>query len=444
VVGVTPDDAPGVTIPAEFRLDGLNAISMVTHAFILSAPPEEFILHLKPHVVVKGKEYEKRYNPEQAVVDSYGGHLIFSSGETRFASLNLLQREYIESNPSTIRHPLDFQARHDFSAESLAPILSKLSGMRVLVIGDLIVDTYINCDPLGMSQEDPTIVVTPIEEKTFVGGAGIVAAHAQSLGAEVRFLSVSGDDACAEFASQSLADMGVDCHLMVDTTRPTTHKRRYRAAGKTLLRVNQLRQHAIGADIQAALLKLILQHLPTTDLLLFSDFNYGCLPQNVVDTASNAGGARKIMMAADSQASSQVSDISRFKGMHLITPTEREARMAIRDFDSGLAVVGEQLQKTAGAQNVVVTLGSEGLLIHATEKGHFATDRLPAFNNSPKDVAGAGDSFFTCASMALCAGVDIWRASYLGALAAGCQVSRVGNTPLTLTELVEELSEAST
>ena len=71
------------------------------------------------------------------------------------------------------------------------------------------------------------------------------------------------------------------------------------------------------------------------------------------------------------------------------------------------------------------------------------TDRLPAFNSSPKDVAGAGDSFFTCASLALCTGADIWRASYLGALAAGCQVSRVGNTPLMLADLAAELSTIS-
>ena len=65
--------------------------------------------------------------------------------------------------------------------------------------------------------------------------------------------------------------------------------------------------------------------------------------------------------------------------------------------------------------------------------------QLPAFNSAPRDSAGAGDSFLTCASMALCAGVDIWRSVYLGSLAAACQVSRVGNTPLTQQDLVAEI-----
>lgn len=441
VVGVNPDTTPGVTIPAEFRLEGLRAISMVHHTILLDEPPEDFIRRLQPDVVVKGKEYETRSNPEQEVVNTYGGQLLFSSGEMRFASVNLLQKEYFEANFSTIQHPLDFPVRRGFRVTDLLTLLPKFAGLRVLVVGDLIVDTYVNCDPLGMSQEDPTIVVTPIEEKTFVGGAGIVAAHARSLGADVRFVTVCGTDDPSNFAQGILSNLGVQSDFLPDSTRPTTHKKRYRAQGKTLLRVNQLRQHSIGPDIQAAMVERIMRHLPETDLLLFSDFNYGCLPQAVVEAVSEAAAARGIMMAADSQASSQMSDISRFRGMHLITPTEREARMALRDHDSGLVIVGERLHQAARAQNVVITLGSEGLLIHASHEGSFSTDRLPAFNSAPKDVAGAGDSFFTCTAMALCAGIDIWRSSYLGALAAGCQVSRVGNTPLSLSDLTAELAE---
>jgi sugar/nucleoside kinase (ribokinase family) len=73
--------------------------------------------------------------------------------------------------------------------------------------------------------------------------------------------------------------------------------------------------------------------------------------------------------------------------------------------------------------------------------GTFTSDRLPAFNPSPKDVSGAGDSFFMASSMALRAGADVWQASYLGSLAAALQVSRVGNLPLTTAELVREIDE---
>jgi len=70
----------------------------------------------------------------------------------------------------------------------------------------------------------------------------------------------------------------------------------------------------------------------------------------------------------------------------------------------------------------------------------YRTDTLPAFNTAPRDVAGAGDSFFTCAAMALCSGVDIWQAAYLGSIAAALQVSRIGNTQLTARDLLQELA----
>jgi len=147
------------------------------------------------------------------------------------------------------------------------------------------------------------------------------------------------------------------------------------------------------------------------------------------------------MMAADSQVSSQTGDVSRFKGMTLLTPTEREARVALNDFISGLAVISERLIERSRTRNLVITLGTEGALINTLTEGQHQSDRLPAFNPSPKDVSGAGDSFFMASSMALRAGTDVWQASYLGSLAAALQVSRVGNLPLTTAELVTEIDE---
>jgi rfaE bifunctional protein kinase chain/domain len=443
VVGVNPDSSSGVTLPAEMRLEGVRAISLVNHAFLLQEPPESFIAKLQPDVVVKGKEFETLQNPEHAAIENYGGKLVFGSGEVRFSSLNLLQREYFELNLSSINKPKDYPARHGFGINDLRQGLSKFSGVRALVIGDLIVDEYINCDPLGMSQEDPTIVLTPIESKTFVGGAGIVAAHAAGLGADVEFLTVSGADESSTYAQDWLTKFNVKHEFFADDTRPTTRKQRFRAQGKTLLRVNHLRQHAIGPELIEQMVAAISARLPHTDLLLFSDFNYGCLPQALVENVAEAARARGVMMVADSQASSQLADISRFKDMTLITPTEREARLALRDFESGLVIVGQHLQECARAENVIVTLGTEGLLLHAPKRGEYHTDRLPAFNMAPKDVAGAGDSFFTCCALALCTGTDIWQSTYLGALAAACQVSRVGNIPLTTRELMAEINHGN-
>ena len=441
VVGVTADSAPGVTMAQEVRLDNVRSIAFVRHVVELDKSIGEFITRLKPNVVVKGKEFEDRFNPEREAVEAYGGRLIFSSGELRFSSLALLERD-AKVDISSVHKPLDYPRRHGFDISNLKQLLGRMRGMRVAVIGDLIVDEYVTCDAVGMSQEDPTIVVTPLMTRTFVGGAGVVASHAHGLGADVKFFTLVGNDDAGRFALDTLERHGVVCKSFLDENRPTTRKQRFRALNKTLLRVNHLRQHPADAKIRRRMLGAVENALKTSDLLLFSCFNYGCLPQDLVDEITERADARGVMMAADSQVSSQTGDVSRFKDMTLLTPTEREARVALNDFVSGLAVVSERLIEKARAKNLVVTLGAEGALINTMTDGKYRSDRLPTFNPSPKDVSGAGDSLFAASSMAMRAGTDVWEASYLGSLAAALQVSRVGNLPLTTADLMTEIDNS--
>ena len=441
VVGVLPDGQEGAIIRQATRIRDVKAIGAVHEVVALREPAESFIFRLRPETVVKGREYQDVYNIEQEIVSSYGGKLIFSSGEARLYSSELMSPDLGRGTTPEIAKPIDFLERNRFRITDLVEIIEAFRDLSVVAIGDLIIDEYINCDPLGMSREDPTLVVTPVESRRFVGGAGVVAAHAKALGASVTFISVAGQDEAARFAQDELSARGVALNLLTDTTRPTTLKQRFRASGKTLLRVNHLRQGSINPDLQARLNTVGAAALETADLLLFSDFNYGCLPQPVVDHLSARARDLGILMAADSQASSQMSDVSRFRGMSLITPTEHEARLAMRDEEAGLIMIADRLQRAADAENVVVTLGGEGVLIFSPGGGAHHTDRLPAFNRSPRDVAGAGDSFFTCTAMALRVGADIWQAAYLGSLAAAWQVSHVGNTPMPAAELLREVSQ---
>lgn len=442
VVGLLDEKSPNAFLAEKLRLEGMQAITFVDYAFILREPPGAFIAKLKPAVVVKGKEHEDLENPEKEILRQYGGKLIFSSGEISFSSLDLINTEWKELALSSIKKPLDYLNRHQFSFGGLVEAIGKMKNIKVCVIGDTIIDEYITCDALGMSQEDPTIVVTPIAREKFIGGAGIVALHAQGLGADVHYFSAVGQDDASAFASTNLRTQGMHVHLYPDESRPTTLKQRFRAKHKTLLRVSHLRQHAIGSDVRDRLFSDFMDVVDGIDLVIFADFNYGCLPQPLVERITAVCKQREIMMVADSQSSSQIGDVSRFNGMTLVTPTEREARFAVHDFESGLVILAEKLRQKSGARNVIVTLDEEGILIHAETKSQndWLTDKLPAFNTAPKDVSGAGDSFLACTSLAMAAGIDIWKGAYLGSLAAACQVGRTGNIPLTPSDLKMELN----
>jgi rfaE bifunctional protein kinase chain/domain len=442
VVGVNPDTTEGVTLPVALRLEGVRSHKNVDVAFEVDMPVGDVIARLRPDIVVKGGEHEHADNPEKPALDAIGGRLVFSSGSTFSQSWDDLDNGRRLPGRVVSALPRDYVARRHIRPDALFATLDAISRMRVLVIGDVIVDEYVDCDTLGLSQEDPTIVVTPVRRKTFIGGAAIVAAHARGLGANVAFVSVVGEDESARFVEERLSAAGVRHHLAADASRPTTLKKRYRSASKTLLRVSELRQHPISPELREELLQEIRRHIGYLDLILFADFNYGCLPTEFVEEIAELAHAHGVMMAADSQASSQLADIARFRNMRLVTPTEREARMSLKDQSSGLVVVAESLLTSASSDNVIVTLGADGMLIHAKIGDGRQTDRLPALNPAPRDVAGAGDSFFCLASLALASGADIWSASLLGAVAAACQVSRVGNIPLSLDEVTGELKLA--
>lgn len=444
IVAVQSDRLAGnaAHVHEHLRLEGMKSIAWVDETFIFDQPLTELIEHLRPDIVVKGKEHELNFNSELAVIEKYGGSLIFSSGETIFSSLDLIRKEFQVLDFESITQPLEFLLRHQIKPSRLIELLQQFSRLKLCVVGDLIIDEYITCEPLGMSQEDPTIVVTPIDSTRFVGGAGIVASHAAGMGASVTFVSVSGNDAARDYALAGLAAAGVSTLLLLDESRPTTLKQRYRCKGKSLLRVSHLHQGAISAALQTQLLTALDEVLDGADLLVFSDFNYGCLPQPLVDQLIAIAKSRGVLIAADSQSSSQVGDISRFRGMDLITPTEREARISTRNREDGLVVLAEQLRQQASARNVLLKLGEEGLLIHAPDESDdsWLTDRVAALNRAPKDVAGAGDSLLITSAMTLACGGTIWEAACLGSLAAALQVGRVGNTPLRTEELLRELS----
>ena len=437
VVGINRD-GPETKFPLEMRLEGVRSIGLVDACVVISSDIVEVLRALKPEVVVKGHEHEGRFNVESSVVRTYGGKIVFSSGGLQFSVVDSFTQDTADKLISGIKQPISFLDRHGILPERVSSTVKRFSRLKIVVIGDLIIDEYTDCAALGMSREDPSLVVSPQNSRTFTGGAAIVAMHAQSLGAQVSYIGVCGSDSSAEFARSRLESAGVDCYLVPDESRPTTLKQRFRVSGKTLLRVSHLRQHAVDQEISSRLLDAGRSALIGADLLIFSDFNYGCLPQRLVEDLVRVCSSLGIPMVADSQASSQLSDVSRFSGMLLMTPTEYEARLATEDKEAGLVCLAESLLKKSNAQNLFITLGAEGLFILGQSGCDYLldSDQIPALNFTPVDVSGAGDCLLACASMALVSGSSIWEAAYLGSLASAIQVGKVGNVPITIDDLI--------
>ncbi len=127
--------------------------------------------------------------------------------------------------------------------------IDQLEGVKVHVVGDTIIDSYTHCALIGGMTKTPTMSVRYDKRLDFVGGAGIVAKHLCSAGADVSFSTVLGNDALAEFALKDLAAAGVKCMPIIDRTRPTTHKNAITAGGYNLLKIDTLDNRSISERI---------------------------------------------------------------------------------------------------------------------------------------------------------------------------------------------------
>ena len=419
------------------RLEGVKFCSLVDEVIFINDSLEKTLKELKPDIVLKGKEFEQLYNVEKDIIESFGGKLLFSSGEEFFATREIVELEKFNNDKLKLQNPNLFVGRHNIEENKIKKIIDDFSSLKVLVVGDTIVDEYISCNVVGLSQEDMAIVHSPDEVKKFVGGASIVASHASSLGAETHFFSVTGVDDARIFISEKLKDYNVAECILNDLTRPTTVKQRYKVAANTAFRLSILRQEPISIDLQNKIVECLSTQIEDADLLVISDFNYGLLTQGLINKIELLSNKYGVPVVVDSQSSSQIGDITRYRSLLLTTPTEREARLGLKNNEDGLVVLTDKLLKETKSANVFMKMGENGVLIHTYENGNAVTDQIPALNKNPIDISGAGDSMLIVSAMALVSGANIWEAGFLGSIAAGIQISRTGNIPLSSRELIE-------
>lgn len=446
-------------VPQNLRAENLAALEVVDYVTIDDGDWAGPILeYLKPDIYVKGKEFENVYTGrigrERQLVESYGGKVLFSSGDVVYSSTKLIE-EHRDRLAYADEQVLSFCKRHNITRDSLTAILDKIHDKNILVVGDTIVDRYVHCDRLGMSADAPVLVVRPTGSEMYLGGAAIVAEHAQSLGATARFCSVIGKDTEADYVRAELARRNIDGDLIVDSLRPTTLKTRYLSEGKKLLNVNQFRDHNLDTPIAAQLQQSIQKAGETADAIIICDFSYGVVTSGILDTLCSIGAKRKIPVIGDVQCSSQMGNVTRIRGVTLTTPSEREARIALCDRESGIADLGATILMQTGNRALVITLAERGLMIFDTKgqpfdekskllplheiKRGLTTEYLPSFASFVSDAMGAGDAMLATLSCALAVEATIMQSAFLGNCAAAVECEKMGNIPVSTKELIEVL-----
>lgn len=430
-------------VPQELRAYNLAALEAVDFVVIDNDPtPIRNIGVIRPDYFAKGYEYTKqglhpRTAEEKAAVEEYGGEVIFTPGDIIYSSSQLIETEPPAIATEKLMALLEAE-NCDF--DDIRAALGKLNGVRVHVVGDTIIDSYTRTVLIGGMTKTPTMSVRFDSRTDFLGGAGIVAKHLKSAGADVTFSTVLGKDALADFALKDLEAAGVNCKPLIDRTRPTTNKNAIIAGGYNLLKIDTLDNRSISERIVGTLADQI--KAINADIVLFSDFRHGIFNRETIPLLT-AAIPEGVFRAADSQVASRWGNILDFRGFDLITPNEREARFALGDQDSVVRPLGLELYRQANCKTLILKLGERGLMtfrsLPASDEDVRSFFVLDSFADRVNDAVGSGDALLAYAALTLFAtGSDV-IASVLGSLAAAVECGHEGNVPVRPDDVIEKL-----
>lgn len=437
-------------IPEELRAESLAALAVVDLVYINPHPTAcDLLAELQPDVYVKGREYEKSHDPgfqdEQAVIASYGGRVLFSSGDVVFSSTRLIESLDRDSQLEAQRLALMCR-RHRLDHSTAAALAGSFANLRVLVIGDVVLDRYVLCDATDLASEAAMMSLSRLEERVYVGGAGIIARHCAGLGASTYLLSGSSREEESVSVRGTFEAESVEAHLI--PCRPgLPEKTRFLVDNTKLLRVENGSCHPLDSVAERQAADWIEPLAPRLDAVILCDLGYGTITAGLLQRLQPILSRSDLIVTAD--VGGPRARLMQFRRASLLCPTERSLRSALHDFESGLSSVAWEALEQSQARHLLVTLGKKGLVVFERQsqdadrpewRGRLRSEYLPALAGQVVDPLGCGDALLATTTLALAAGGSLMQAAYLGNAAAAVEIATLGNVPLEIDHLSAWLS----
>ncbi len=320
------------------------------------------------------------------------------------------------------------------SPQELLRLIKGFSGARVLVLGDVMLDVYQNCRPLGVANEAPVPLLEICSETSSPGGASNVARNLAQLGVQTRLFGRVGDDAAGRQLAGDLLSVKVDFQPSI-TNAPTIRKTRVLAESHYYLRLDEESVEPIEGAELAELLASIEAGLTAVDAVVISDYDKGLFTADSLAALGPVLDGFKGIVLADLKPQ----NLPGGKWLDVLTPNLGEARAMLAQFEAGPVEefedtqVAEKLSRALGCE-VVLTLGAQGMVL---AQGGRLLGRLDAFCKSPHNSSGAGDTVLAVLAAALACGGGLSEAALLASLAASISVSHRETHAVSSEELVQ-------
>jgi rfaE bifunctional protein nucleotidyltransferase chain/domain len=416
--------------PQELRAENLSSLACVDFVSINNAPTAvNVLLDLKPHAYAKGNDYKNleddvtgNIHLEKQAVEEGGGEIIFTD-EITFSSTELLN-DHFGVFPDETRQYLQKTSKK-YSDTDIIEMLNGLKKLKVLVVGDTIIDEYHFTTPLGQSAKGTHLAVQYNYRERFLGGALAISNHLAGFVDSVTVVSGLGKEKGSEdFIRSNLAE-NISPNFYYFEDAPTVVKQRFVDADlnkffEVYLYKDDSKLENSGGEINSWLDK----NVENFDVVIASDFGNGFITPEMIEPLCS----RSRYLAVNTQINSGnrgYHAITRYPRADFVSLNEPEARLANHNRHDPIEHVVKNLADRLNTRYFAVTQGTKGVMMFDSEKGEKY--KTPALSTKVLDRVGAGDAFLSFASMCLGGGLSPDIAAFIGSAAAALDVQIVCN-----------------
>ncbi len=327
-------------------------------------------------------------------------------------------------------------------SQDLAAVVRAFQGRRVGVIGEAMLDSYVEGNSSRLSPEAPVPVVNVSRRRDVPGGAANTAVNLQALCAAVRFVSIVGQDAAGMALSSALAARGIDTSGMLACAgRSTLVKHRVTAGGHLLLRFDEGCEEPLDADVEAALVDRLRCLHAESEALIVSDYGRGLMTSRVIRALSGLQEGDRKLLLVDAKQLDRYVDVPAV----VAKPNYAEAcrALSLPELAGDAARLdqmrshGPELMQRMRADLLAITLDSAGALFIERTGASYRTYARPVQNPQP---AGAGDTFLAALTLALICGAAVPAAAELASAAAAVVVAKPGTACCLAAELCRQIA----
>lgn len=434
VVTLTPDrfvnKGPGRPVFNEMlRMESIAALEAVSYVALNKwETAVETLQLIKPTFYVKGQDYKKaedditgNIDKEVEVVKSVGGTMHITE-EIQFSSSKLINAHFSPLSDSVQGYLSNL--KKNYTADFIVNEIEKLKHLKILVIGDTIIDEYHTCKPLGKSSKSPSISTVFLEGQSYAGGVLAIANHLDQFAGKVELVTCLGkQNMQQEIIEQKLSET-VNKKFFVRKDGPTPIKRRYldNYLDLKLFEVTFMNDKRIDTILESEVIAHLDKAMKNVDMVMVADFGHGFITPGIITFLEKSGK----YLSVNAQTNSNnygFNYITKYNRADYISIDEKELRLPFGDNYGNLEILIDKLYHITHADKILITLGAQGAVFY--ENGKF--NYTPAFATTIKDSVGAGDAVLSVTSLCAFNNVPAEALPFIGNCVGALAVEIIGN-----------------